>query len=223
MSTHTAPALPEEIRQQVTRLGPDSRNLVDVFAGDCLLSLESVRRVKLGQADRKEWPSAKRRLSDALDRLGGFASVPPPLRHIVTYQPPSSPDEVAIWDAEVVHVCDLAKPFLMALQQAAAGEAAIRPPNPTKEYCLFEGYRVRWDGEPDVTELAPLLWHILDFLLSRKRYPFPLGDLEDAIWGKGTVTGKTVVNALSRLSKALLPIRFPWEWRVRSAHVYREG
>jgi hypothetical protein len=94
------------------------------------------------------------------------------------------------------------------------------PEHPTARYCLLAGYRVRWDGE---TDLQPQLWRILEYLLSRDDYPFAVGHLEEAIWRGEGVTMKTMQNKVSALGAALLPIQFPWSYRINKSHVYRDG
>jgi hypothetical protein len=107
----------------------------------------------------------------------------------------------------------------LAIRRAAI-KITSRPAHPTADFCLLTMFRVRWDG---TTELEPLLWHLLDNLLRRDHYPVARAALEEAVWaGKGVVS-KTVDNAISRLNVALLPIRFPWEWRVKAGIVYRDG
>jgi hypothetical protein len=108
---------------------------------------------------------------------------------------------------------------LAALNRSAAGEWS-RPPQPTADYCLRPGFRVRWEGE---TDLQPLLWRALEHLLSQQDYPLPVDRLEDALWHGQAITSKTLANTLSRLNTALLPIKFTWTWRVRSGFVYRDG
>jgi hypothetical protein len=100
------------------------------------------------------------------------------------------------------------------------GRPPVRPSAPTAEYCLLQGYRVRWQGE---TELQPLLWRVLEFLLSRGAYPCGVAGLEEAAWPGEGVASKTLANTVSRLNAALLAIQFPWTWRVRHAQIYRDG
>src|SRR5262249_52967702 len=82
------------------------------------------------------------------------------------------------------------------------------------------GHRVRWEGE---TPLQPLLWRILEYLLSRGNHPIPVDDLCEEVWRDKPSASKTVTNALSRLNAALLLVRFPWEWSVSSGHIHRYG
>jgi hypothetical protein len=108
---------------------------------------------------------------------------------------------------------------LVAIRRASA-RSTSRPAHPTADYCLMPGFRVRWEG---ATNLAPQLWHVLDYLLRRDHYPFPVAALQEAVWADTDILPKTVNNTISRLNAALVPIRFPWEWRVQAAHVHRDG
>src|SRR5262249_15041695 len=84
-------------------------------------------------------------------------------------------------------------------------ERADRPDAPTPHYCLLTGFRVRWINE---TELQPQLWRVLQYLLSRDDYPFPIDCLEEA-WPTGhAVSSKRLANVLSDLNKQLLSIQF---------------
>jgi hypothetical protein len=124
------------------------------------------------------------------------------------------------WKKLVRQTARQAQADLKSIRDAAADEKTVRPPAPTADYCLLAGCLVRWEGK---AQLPPLLWHVLEHLLLRKGDPFPLSDLEEAVWGPQAVASKTVPNTLSRLNKDLLQVQFPWTWRVRNGHVWRDG
>jgi hypothetical protein len=133
-------------------------------------------------------------------------------------------EAAGLWKKAVTDTVAAAVSDLKAIRDAAADPKATRPPAPTADYCLLPGYRVRWKGkDPLPPALQPQLWHLLKYLLSRKSYPFEVGDLEKAVWEGKQVTKKTVPNALSRLTIALEAVAFPWSWHVGSGHVHRDG
>jgi hypothetical protein len=100
-----------------------------------------------------------------------------------------------------------------------------RPRQPTKAYCMRDGYYVRWNG---TSPLRPQLWNLLAYLLSLSRYPVPEESVIEgagrSVWRQGeSVSSKTFSNTFSDLNRGLEPIRFPWEWHIRTGQVYREG
>jgi hypothetical protein len=156
---------------------------------------------------------ARRPLAEAramLSAVIGDIGVPHALTLILEGNPQYGPYLPAL--------AEQARADLDALRDAATGSAPVQPPLPTGDYCLLKGYRVRWQGE---TELQPLLWSILEYLLSQDDYPFTVGRLRGAIWPGKEVPLKTIQNRLSDLNKALLPVSFPWEYTARNNHVQR--
>jgi hypothetical protein len=117
----------------------------------------------------------------------------------------------------------------LSLDPHSAGEALVvigrarakvtgRPAHPTADWCLLPGFHVRWDGP---TQLEPLLWHLLHYLLKCDHYPLSVAALQESVWGGKDILPKTVANAISRLNNDLERIRFPWSWSVSKEHVYR--
>jgi len=115
---------------------------------------------------------------------------------------------------------------------AGAGEPGSEPPAPTPlpppdekkpstpsaQYCLLPPQTVRWEGQ---TEIEPLLWHLLEFMLKWKSWPIEVGCAEE-VWGGKEVKSKTIANTISRLNAALEPIAFPWTFRVRSGYIMKD-
>jgi hypothetical protein len=225
--------------------------LLDVIA-ECRDALDALVDIQLGarpdpsawqaksDAPRRkaieEWTeaggAALRRLNNsigALAHLIGDIGVPDALRAIwqAGLDPAGAgwpdPYREEDWQRAVRETAKQARADLHALCAAAAADSAPdRPQVPTAAYCLLTGYRVRWNGERD---LPPLLWQVLEYLLSREGSSVPVGDLEEgvALWHGKVLASKTVPNTLSRLNEALLSISFPWEWHVRAGHVHRAG
>jgi hypothetical protein len=113
-------------------------------------------------------------------------------------------------------------PASTAQQEAAAATSQPqRPESPTAAYCLLPGCRVRWEGAP--CSIQPLLWALLAYLLSPEAVEVEEETLVDEVWGHDSdIMSKTVVNTVSRLNLALVPINFPWTWRTKASKVIRD-
>jgi hypothetical protein len=119
----------------------------------------------------------------------------------------------------ITPMVDHAEAVRQYLNRLAAVPA--RPATPTADFCLLNAFFARWKGK---VQLQPQLWRVLKFLLHCQDYPVPVGALEEDAWGGGeTITSKTLVNTISRLNIALLPVRFPWTWSICEGHVHRDG
>jgi hypothetical protein len=108
----------------------------------------------------------------------------------------------------------LPMPAPAALQREVDGEEK-RPAAPTVAYCLIPPNKVRWDQE---TEVAPQLYNLLTVLLEQEKWPVPFDAVENAVGDRG----KYVSNKVSSLNQALEPIKFPWVFHTKSAHITRE-
>jgi hypothetical protein len=151
----------------------------------------------------------------------GAAFMPPAiLPAVLAHHPDAAAVTMAhsMWETVAVLLDTQARADLDTLA-AAAVAPPVRPAMPTAAYCLLKGCRVRWRGE---RPLQPVLYHILEFLLSRTDYPVPVTDLEEEVWPAKPITDKTIANHLSRLSTALEPIKFPWTWGISKAHIVRQ-
>jgi hypothetical protein len=118
------------------------------------------------------------------------------------------------------------KPFVEALTPNCAAESPsppardaeeARPPEPTAEYCLLRGYRVRWGGEID---LPPRSWELLECLLRQKLWPVSFDRVMNIkTWRGKNTSDKTVQNAVYELDRLLEKINFPWTMSARNLSI----
>ena len=99
-----------------------------------------------------------------------------------------------------------------------AGQDPVRPPVPSRAWCMVPPGTVRWDGE---ITLSPAPWSLLNALLTLgpDGNAVSIIDLEEAT-GRELNSG-SFRSCLYRLNVVLEQIGFPWYYGVRAGYVVR--
>jgi hypothetical protein len=109
---------------------------------------------------------------------------------------------------------------LVEMSDEAMAEAA-RPKEPTRAFCLLDGFRIRWKM---VVPVQPRLWNILGVVLDyRARHGdqrIPFDQVEEHLQARSYLDHrKRVSNAVGGLNGKLMEAGFPWTLGTKAGFI----